>query len=99
MSTCFTAFPSIVNLTKSIHAINFHNNIIESSTGAGGEWVVPQGQYFMMGDNRDNSSDSRYWGYMPEKYLVGKAAIVWLHWNWQPGGDGFNFSRIGTSLK
>ncbi len=79
--------------------VHSHNVIIESSSGAGGEWVVPQGQYFMMGDNRDNSSDSRYWGYMPEKYLVGKAAFVWLHWNWQPGGDGFNFSRVGTSLK
>ena len=78
---------------------HLHNIILEPGTGAAGEWVVPQGQYFMMGDNRDNSSDSRYWGYMPEKYLVGKAAFVWMHWNWQTGGDGFNFSRIGTSLK
>ena len=76
-----------------------HNIIIEPGMSAAGEWVVPEGNYFMMGDNRDNSSDSRYWGFMPEKYLVGKAAVVWLHWNWQPGGDGFNFSRIGTSLK
>jgi len=81
--------------------VHKHNIIIEPNKRANrvGEFVVPQGEYFMMGDNRDNSSDSRFWGFMPEKYLVGKAAFVWMHWNWQPGGDGFDASRIGTSLK
>jgi signal peptidase I len=42
--------------------------------------VVEPGHYFMMGDNRDNSSDSRYWGQAPEENIVGKAFAVWMHW-------------------
>jgi len=45
------------------------------------EVVVPEGHYFMMGDNRDHSNDSRYWGFVPEENIVGRAFAVWMHWD------------------
>ncbi len=61
-----------------------------------GEWTVPAGQYFVMGDNRDNSEDSRFWGFLPEEDLRGKAFLIWMHWDSSAGG--VDFKRIGNSI-
>jgi signal peptidase I len=62
--------------------------------GHEGTWKVPDGYYFAMGDNRDNSLDSRFWGFVPEANLVGKALVIWMNWD-----DGVDFGRIGTLIK
>ena len=59
---------------------------------------VPEGQYLMVGDNRDNSSDGRVWGFVDESLLVGKASVIWFNWDLQRSG-GPIWSRVFTSIE
>lgn len=82
-------------LGEKTHDILVVPNLRRGGLGEG-RWVVPEGQYFAMGDNRDNSQDSRFWGFVPEHALVGKAFLIWMNWDGKNGG--VDFSRIGTVI-
>lgn len=72
-----------------------HHILMDSDRPSGDlmDVVVPEGQYFMMGDNRDHSYDSRFWGFVPEENLKGRAFFIWMHFD-----DGIDVSRIGNAI-
>lgn len=79
--------------TPDVSQFPFRENCSYNATGM--TCTVPPGHYFMMGDNRDNSRDSRAWGFVPEENIVGKAFFVWLHMD-SLIPPKFDFSRIGS---
>ncbi len=62
-----------------------------------GPVTVPPDQYFMMGDNRDNSADSRYWGFLRRDYIKGKALII--YWSYEAGREDYQDEGTGATIK
>lgn len=84
-------------LLERLGDVEHHILVMPGAPSGNGEIEVPQGRYFVMGDNRDNSKDSRVWGFLPEEYLKGKAFMIWM--NWDSSNDGVAWNRIGTKIK
>jgi len=93
---CTTPATDAVLFDEQLGEVNHNILLHDRSRSRNGQWVVPEGHYFMMGDNRDRSNDSREWGFVPEENLLGRAVGIWLNFDFEKGCA--DLSRVGNGI-
>ncbi len=79
------------------NGIKEYDILVNPGIGNTFSYTIPKDNYFVLGDNRDNSNDSRYWGTVHKDNLIGEAFLIWMYWN--PSSDVSVFDRFGESIE